>query len=198
MRWAFGEFELDDACHELFRAGQRIVLQRKPLQVLIYLVQNATRTVPSTELLREVWPHVTVTEGSLRRAVKVLRAALGGPVGGFIKSRHGYGYRFAGALSTVAGDTSPSVPLFGVTPRVTRGAGLDERDEIAQLEQILRAALRDSSFQVQLGGAVPLGVAGADAASWRLTVHLTRRWLDARSDDAPVNGNAMAIRALGR
>ena len=190
MRWAFGEFELDDACHELFRAGQRVALQRKPLQVLIYLVRNATRMVPSTELLREVWPDVTVTEGSLRRAVKVLRAALGGAVDGFIKSRRGYGYRFAAALSTVAGDTTPSVPLFGMTPLVTSGVLFDEPDEIAQLEEVVRAALRNSSFHIQIGGAVPLGVAGAEPTSWRLTFHLTRRWFRARSDDVHANGNA--------
>ncbi len=69
-------------------------MQRKPLQLLIYLCQNADRLVPSPELLARVW-NVTVTEASLRGAIKVLRRTLHGSA--TIESSRGYGYRFVPA-----------------------------------------------------------------------------------------------------
>ena len=151
MRWAFGEFELDGAGFELFRAGQRVTLQRKPLQVLIHLVRNATRTVPSAELLREVWPDVTVTEGSVRRAVKVLRAALGGPVDGFIESRHGYGYRFAAALSTAQPATNEIA--FLMWQPYDRGFG---STEFRNPEELVRVQYGADEEVIAEGGAAAL------------------------------------------
>jgi DNA-binding winged helix-turn-helix (wHTH) protein len=119
MCWAFGEFELDCAEFELFRSGERVRLQRKPLQLLMYLVRNAARTVPSGELVREIWPDVIVTEASVRRAIKGLRAALGGPKDELIESRRGYGYRFVGELSILPSGTLP----FGGTGRLCSVGG---------------------------------------------------------------------------
>jgi DNA-binding winged helix-turn-helix (wHTH) protein len=153
MFWAFGEFELDGARFELRRAGERIPLQRKPLHLLIYLVQNRERTVPSVELVREIWPDVTVTEASLRRAIKGLRAALGGPESRFIESCRGYGYRFTGKLLTDFDQDGPS--------------------QFADIASAVRRALHERRFRVRRAHAVPIGIAEAAAAGWRLTFEVS-------------------------
>src|SRR5262245_9600645 len=93
MTWVFAEFELDEELFELRRAGTTVRLQRKPLKLLLHLAQNASRVVPSEELVRTVWPGVVVAEASLRQAVRALRRALGDENGEHVINVRGYGYR---------------------------------------------------------------------------------------------------------
>lgn len=75
--WRFGAFELDADRFELRRDGQRLIAPPKVLDLLIFLVRNHWRLVGKDELLDNVWPDVTVSEGSLSQAVSLARKLLG-------------------------------------------------------------------------------------------------------------------------
>ncbi len=72
----FGAFELDEPRRVLRLDGRELALQPKVFELLVYLVHRRTQVVPKDELLDALWADVTVTEGSLQRAVSLLRAAL--------------------------------------------------------------------------------------------------------------------------
>ena len=95
MSFGFGPFQLDEAGRELRLADREIVLQPRVFDLLVYLVQNRERVIPKDELLDKLWPDVTVTEGSLQRAVSILRTALReGGMEESVRSFPRIGYRF--------------------------------------------------------------------------------------------------------
>ena len=95
MAIEFGPFELDEAGRVVMCARQEIPLQPRVFDLLVYLVHNRERLVSKNELLEAVWPHVTVTDNSLQRAVSALRAVLRrGGLDGAIRNVPGKGYRF--------------------------------------------------------------------------------------------------------
>jgi DNA-binding winged helix-turn-helix (wHTH) protein len=72
----FGRFELDEPRRVLRLDGREMRLQPKVFELLVYLVHKRSEIVTKEELLDTLWPNVTVTEGSLQRAVSVLRSTL--------------------------------------------------------------------------------------------------------------------------
>ncbi|MGE3301821.1 MAG: winged helix-turn-helix domain-containing protein [Hyphomonadaceae bacterium] len=92
----FGAFELDEAARSLTLRGRAVDVQPKVFDLLVYLLDNAGRVTPKSELMDRLWPNVTVTEASLQRAASLLRRALReGGMGGALKSFAGLGYRLA-------------------------------------------------------------------------------------------------------
>lgn len=100
MIFLFGDFELDAARVELRRAGAVVPVQPKVLRLLLHLVQQRERVVPNEELLATLWPSEVVESGSIKRAVKSARAALGESAneGSSIRTVRGHGYQFVAAL----------------------------------------------------------------------------------------------------
>lgn len=92
----FGEFRLDAARRELWKAGEPVVVQPKVFDLLVFLVEHRDRAVSKDELQDAVWTGMVVTEASLTRAVMKLRQAVGDDAGtqSVIKTVHGHGYRF--------------------------------------------------------------------------------------------------------
>jgi DNA-binding winged helix-turn-helix (wHTH) protein/tetratricopeptide (TPR) repeat protein len=96
MIHCFGGFSLDESRRELTLRGKAIDIQPKVFDLLVYLVRNAGRVVPKSELLDQVWSHLHVSESSLQRAVSLLRSELRkGSLDHVLKSYSGRGYRFA-------------------------------------------------------------------------------------------------------
>jgi two-component system alkaline phosphatase synthesis response regulator PhoP len=56
-KYQFGDIEVDFERAEVYRAGQRIGLASKELQLLRYLVDNRERVVPREEILQKVWEY---------------------------------------------------------------------------------------------------------------------------------------------
>jgi DNA-binding winged helix-turn-helix (wHTH) protein/TolB-like protein len=75
--WQFAGCEFDDLRYELRVDGRAIELERKPLDLLRYLLLKAGEVVRKEELLEAVWPDVLVVDASLATAVSKLRKALG-------------------------------------------------------------------------------------------------------------------------
>ena len=76
MRFSFGRFELDERARALRLDGVERPLQPLVFDLLVYLVHHRERVVPKDELLTQLWDGATVTDGSLQRAVSLLRSVL--------------------------------------------------------------------------------------------------------------------------
>jgi predicted ATPase/DNA-binding winged helix-turn-helix (wHTH) protein len=72
----FGQFALDLRRGCLRHDDTEIKLRPKGFEVLRYLVENAGRLVPKDEIMRTVWPNVTVSDESLARCISDIRLAL--------------------------------------------------------------------------------------------------------------------------
>src|SRR5690349_3149622 len=76
MSVSFGRFVLDESARALRLDGQERPLQPLVFDLLVYLVQHRERVVSKDELLTKLWSGAMVTDGSLQRAVSLLRSAL--------------------------------------------------------------------------------------------------------------------------
>lgn len=91
----FPTFEIDEPCRELRSGEGTVALQPRVFDLLVYLVTNRDRVVSKDELLDKVWSDVVVADGSLQRAVSMLRSTLdklGAPDA--IRTYARKGYRF--------------------------------------------------------------------------------------------------------
>lgn len=95
-RLQFGPFVLDTAARQLIRDGQAVHLAPKTCDVLLLLLQHSGHVIDKDEILRAVWPDVSVEEGNLAQHISLLRKTLGeGPDGGaYIETVPKSGYRF--------------------------------------------------------------------------------------------------------
>lgn len=106
----FGPFEVDPDNRELRKHGIRVKLQRKPFQILEFLLQHPGQLVLRTDLAQLLWPGLHVSfDRSLNTAVNALRRALGDASRNarYIETRTGLGYVFLAAVEEV-GTASPA------------------------------------------------------------------------------------------
>src|SRR5215813_9153911 len=92
----FGGFRLDPEQKILWRDGQVVPLGPKVVQTLQVLAANAGEVVGKEDLIRQVWPDITVEDNNLAHNIFVLRKALKeDPSGRFtIETVPRRGYRF--------------------------------------------------------------------------------------------------------
>jgi Tol biopolymer transport system component/DNA-binding winged helix-turn-helix (wHTH) protein len=104
----FGGFTIDLQRHGLYRGEERIHLTPKPLEALIYLVENRGRTIEKQELLNAIWKDTFVTEDNLVHAVREIRRALEDDKDDprFVQTVPRQGYRFVSEVfvRSVAGE----------------------------------------------------------------------------------------------
>jgi DNA-binding winged helix-turn-helix (wHTH) protein/Tol biopolymer transport system component len=119
----FGGFTLDLERHGLYRGEERIRLTPKPLETLIFLVENHGRTIEKQRLLDAVWKETFVTEDTLVHAIREIRRALEDDKEDprFIQTVPRQGYRFIGEISTEPlieelkiSDEAPELPTIQV------------------------------------------------------------------------------------
>src|SRR5260221_8342156 len=105
MIYAFGAFEFDEARWELRDGHGAVEIPPKVMQVLGVLLANRDRVVSSAELRARLWPNVTVTDGSIRKSIRIARKVLIGDAGAehYIKTPRGRGYRFVADVKERAG-----------------------------------------------------------------------------------------------
>jgi TolB-like protein/DNA-binding winged helix-turn-helix (wHTH) protein/Tfp pilus assembly protein PilF len=105
-RVRFGVFDLDLHTGELRRQGLRVKLHQQPFQVLAILLENPGQLVTREQLRQRLWPEDTFVDFDvgLNSAVSRLREALGDSAEAprYIETLPRRGYRFIGALQTVA------------------------------------------------------------------------------------------------
>jgi DNA-binding winged helix-turn-helix (wHTH) protein len=98
----FDGYTLDIARNALRTADREVALRPKSFELLRYLVENPDRLVTKEELLKAIWPNVTVTDQALTHCVSEVREAIGDGEQTIIKTVHRRGYRFAASVVSVA------------------------------------------------------------------------------------------------
>lgn len=178
MVYTFATFELDEPRMELRDGGAPIHLEPKNFELLRLLVANADRVVSKNEIFDTVWPGVFVTEASLSGAIKHIRKALGddGRAQKYIRTVHGTGFRFVGALSGAApvsparAEDAPALaeagpPVIAVLPFTLLGTAATDTaiaeaiptEIIVALSRLraLKVIARGSSFRLTLQDHAP-------------------------------------------
>jgi len=110
----FGPFCLDVERRELSRAGTAIPLGHRAIDVLCALVAARGALVTKNDLLKSVWPGLSVEENNLQVQISAVRKALqsNDSAEGYVVTIPGRGYRFIGSSSS--GDAAAAEPGHGV------------------------------------------------------------------------------------
>src|SRR5260370_461346 len=120
----FGDFELDLRAGELRRAGIRLPVQGRRLQVLAILLRSPGQVVTGEQLRTELWPADTFVgfEYGVHNAVARLRAVLGDTADKprYIETLPRRGYRFIGAVEVPA----EAITVAAIAPAKPRGTHL--------------------------------------------------------------------------
>src|SRR5215470_2146258 len=101
----FGEFELDISAYELRRGGQRVHLERHPMNLLILLVERRRQLVSRADIVKRLWDSsvfVNVEMGvntAIRKLRQALRDSRESPA--FVETISGKGYRFIAPVNAV-------------------------------------------------------------------------------------------------
>jgi DNA-binding winged helix-turn-helix (wHTH) protein/tetratricopeptide (TPR) repeat protein len=100
-----GEVELDLGRYELRRAGRRVKLEKKPMDVLIFLVGRRDQMVSREDIVRKLWHSnlLVDTERNLNNIIRKIRTALGDDAARprFLETVVGKGYRFIGPVRVI-------------------------------------------------------------------------------------------------
>lgn len=113
--WRFASAVFDERTLELRVAGELVDIDRKPSEVLLYLLLHAGEVVTKDELLEAVWPRRILTETALTKCIARLREALRDDDQTIIRTLYGLGYRLMAAVHVEA-SVSPPTPHFDFRP----------------------------------------------------------------------------------
>jgi adenylate cyclase len=118
-------------------AGE-VDLRPKSFEVLRYLAEHAGRVVPKEEVIKAVWPDVTVTDESLTRCISEVRRAIGDDAQKVVKTISRRGYLFdapdlAGSQTENLSDTDAGPPSHRRGNRLAAQPPSTNRPSIAVL-----------------------------------------------------------------
>jgi DNA-binding winged helix-turn-helix (wHTH) protein/tetratricopeptide (TPR) repeat protein len=104
-KWTVGEIELDLGRYELHRRGRRVKLEKKPMELLIFLVSRREQLVSRKDIVSKLWRSDLFidTEPNINNIVRKIRAALGDNSAKprFLETVVGKGYRFIGPVRVI-------------------------------------------------------------------------------------------------
>ncbi len=99
------DVELDLGRYELRRLGRRVRLEKKPMELLIYVVGRRDQLVSRQDIVAKLWRSdlFVDTERNINNTVRKIRAALGDDAAKprFLETVVGKGYRFVGPLRVI-------------------------------------------------------------------------------------------------
>src|ERR1700677_1339556 len=134
-----GEVEVDLGRYELRRSGRRIKIEKKPLDLLIFLLERREQMVCREDIVKKLWRSDLFidTEKNVNNVVRKLRTALGDNADRprFLETVVGKGYRFVGPVRVIDAKYPPSDPGRNSVRADVRkqGSDLGERSSIAVL-----------------------------------------------------------------
>ena len=100
-----GEVEVDLGRYELRRFGQRIKIEKKPMDLLIFLLERREQMVSREDIVNKLWRSDLFidTEKNVNNIVRKLRTALGDNADRprFLETVVGKGYRFVGPVRVI-------------------------------------------------------------------------------------------------
>jgi DNA-binding winged helix-turn-helix (wHTH) protein/tetratricopeptide (TPR) repeat protein len=148
-RKTFADVQVDLGRYELRRFGRRIKLEKKPMELLIFLLGRREQMVSREEIIRKLWRSDLFidTQKNLNNIVRKLRTALGDNVDRprFLETVVGKGYRFVGAVKVIDAKYSGSDPLRNLGHTGSREDVINsgERSFIAVLPLLLLGTASD-------------------------------------------------------
>lgn len=134
---SFGPFSLVASERLLTRDGVEVELGGRAMDLLLRLVGRPNQPIGKRELMAEVWPDVTVGDGSLRFQMAHLRKVLGDGRDGarYITTLSGRGYCFVAPISRAGPPAAAQVPAITNLP--LRPALVGRDDELADVLDLL-------------------------------------------------------------
>src|ERR1700747_1452098 len=100
-----GDVELDLGRYELRRIGRRVRLEKKPMDLLIYLMSRRDQLVSRKDIVDKLWRSdlFVDTETSINNIVRKIRTALGDDSAKprFLETVVGKGYRVIGPVRVI-------------------------------------------------------------------------------------------------
>jgi len=156
VRWSFAGVTFDEQTLLLQRAGGRLHLARKPLEVLMFLLRHAGEVVTKDELAENVWTRRVMDDAVITKAVGKLRETLCDRDQEVIETVHCYGYRLVAQvrvetpsspapvlrLNLKAGDSPPLRPQW----KLERNLGLGGYADVWLARHMHTHALRVFKF----------------------------------------------------
>jgi DNA-binding winged helix-turn-helix (wHTH) protein/tetratricopeptide (TPR) repeat protein len=119
-RQSTGEVEVDLGRYELRRFGRRIKIEKKPMELLIFLLGRREQMVSREDIVKKLWRSDLFidTEKNVNNVVRKLRTALGDTADKprFLETIVGKGYRFVGPVRVI--DAQYTGSDAGRTPEV--------------------------------------------------------------------------------
>lgn len=141
--------ELDLGRYELRRLGRRVRIEKKPMELLIFLVSRRDQLVSRQDIVTKLWGSnlFVDTEPNINNIVRKIRTALGdnSEKPRFLETVVGKGYRFVGSLRVI----DSRYPHPGVERGAMSAAGLEkaggrgERSSLAALPLLLAGSTTD-------------------------------------------------------
>ncbi|MDR0202488.1 MAG: tetratricopeptide repeat protein [Delftia acidovorans] len=110
-RYRFGTAQFDEAKFELRVAGLPVEVERRALEVLLYLLRHAGEVATKEALFREVWAGRVTVDKVLPNAINKLRRALGQANAELIVTQARVGYRLAAPVERHAVGRMPPGPV---------------------------------------------------------------------------------------
>jgi DNA-binding winged helix-turn-helix (wHTH) protein/TolB-like protein len=155
-RTPVGEIELDLGRYELRRQGRPVKLEKKPMELLIFLVSRREQLVSRKEIVAKLWRSDLFidSETNINNIVRKIRTALGDDSAKprFLETVVGKGYRFVGPVRVM----DARYPLSDLGSGVARALGPEktgewnERSSLAVLPLMLLGKATDD-YGVCLG-----------------------------------------------
>lgn len=105
--YGFAGFRFDTQALRLSRGTDTVHLERKPLELLLCLVERAGEVASKADLHQLVWPGRVLSESVLTKAMARLRQGLGPEAANIVCTVHGYGYRFDAVVTMTQAVRSP-------------------------------------------------------------------------------------------
>ena len=143
---AIGEVELDLGRYELRRFGRRVKLEKKPMELLIFLVGRRDQMVSREEIVKKLWRSNLFidTERNVNNIVRKIRTALGddSEKPRFLETVVGKGYRFIGPVRVIDAQ-HPRSDFGGGVSRAFGSEKIDERSSLAVLPLLLAGKAAD-------------------------------------------------------
>ena len=151
MKMPADEIELDLGRYELRRRGRRVKLEKKPMELLIFLVSRREQMVSRKEIVAKLWRSDLFidTEPNINNIVRKIRTALGDNSAKprFLETVVGKGYRFIGPLRVIDARYPQSDFASGTVREVSRekAPGWSDRSSLAVLPLMLLGKATDDS-----------------------------------------------------
>ena len=125
--WQFGDFEIQPDFNTITRDGATSQLSPRVMDVLVHLIKNSDRIVPSDELLETFWAGRVVEESTIHRHISKVRIALGDSAkeAKYIKTVSKRGYQAVASIRAVAA-------IAPAKPEIVEVRGDQPNREIAQ------------------------------------------------------------------